>query len=568
MQTLCRHDADMVSSKHTSTASDIKLQTERSRARLDVARHLLSDSYGYPRDWFPSRWRCEEYGWGIQFSICTEEGGAVLVGIVAHEPSSATVNLLKQAIEAEEPLCSLGIIIDGQALSVYRYKSKDSDLIAVEHLEPYKSLDTSARPNVLVRSGATTYDRTSELIPLTHTVESLFFEAHSHIRDIDGLHADEALDELCKVIYTKLFDEEHTSPSEPFKVQYAVYGNTAELSTCLRELYKRANEYDKRVYSLRIPGYKRSRGVFDEPIKLSAPALARVVEEFQRYDISGSELDVKGRAFQRVFLPALRAGMGQYFTPHNVVKFIVESVAPTTKQLVLDPFCGSGHFLTEAMDYVRQHDSSRKSDDFAYHKLHGIEKSERMVRVAMTDMRLHGDGHANIRCTDALLPFANYHDLERESFDLILTNPPFGSVLGVDAIRSLGEFEILGNRKKIPMELLGLERSLAFLRPGGLLAIVLPESVFANSSARYVRDWIASKAQVRAVISLPIETFTPFGANIKTSILFCQKSGSKLSQTPHVFCGVIDNIGHDAAGRPLEGSDHLELSLQLREALC
>ena len=549
-----------------TTLGDCALASGQSQDLLDKTRHLLSEAYGYPDDWFPSRWRCLEHDWGVQFSICTEEGGAILVGIVGHQYSSASVSYLKHALD-EEALCSLGITLHDDVLSAYRYKSRDTDLISIERLEPYKIRSSAPRPNLFVRVRSTTYDRTTQLIPITHTVESLFFEAHSHIRDIDGLHADEALDELCKLLYAKLFDEENISAGDPVEVQYGLYGNTAELSTRIRELYARANEYDQRVYSLRIPGYKRSRGVFDEPIKLSAPALARVVEAFQQYDISRSELDVKGRAFQKVFLPALRAGMGQYFTPHNVVKFIVESVSPSVKQLVLDPFCGSGHFLTEALDHVRGHSEPRVSDDFAYHKLHGIEKSERMVRVAMTDMRLHGDGHANLRCTDALLPFANYPDIDRESFDLVLTNPPFGSVLGADAIKSLGEFEILGSRKKIPLELLGIERSLAFLRPGGLLAIVLPESVFVNSSTRFVRDWIASKAQVRAVISLPLETFAPFGANIKTSVMFCQKLKGRQSNPKKVLFGVIENIGHDSAGRPLDGGDYMEISPKLREVL-
>ena len=557
----------MSSYRQLSGAGHPKLRSKRFHALLESARDRLSDFYGYPRDWFPSRWRCEEKDFGVQLAICTEEGGAILVGIVTADALSNSVAILKQALE-EEILCSLGIIIQGETVSAYRYKSKNSDLISVEQLEPYKSFENSTRPVLFTHSGAKTTNRTLALVPLTNTVESLFFEAHSHIRDIDGLHADEALDELCKVLYAKLFDEEHTSPQKPYRAQYGIYGNTAELSTCFKELYKSANAYDKRVYSLRIPGYKRSRGVFDDPIRLSAPALAKVVEEFQSYDISNSEMDVKGRAFQKIFLPSLRAGMGQYFTPHNVVKFIVESIAPNAKQLVLDPFCGSGHFLTETLDYVRSNEDRRNADDFAYHKLHGIEKSERMVRIAMTDMRLHGDGHANIRCTDALLPFANYHDLERESFDLVLTNPPFGSVLGVDAIKSLGEFEIARNRRKIPLELLGLERSLAFLRPGGTLAIVLPESIFANSSSTFVREWIASKSQVRAVVSLPIETFTPFGANIKTSILFCQKHLNRKKDVKHVFCGVIENIGYDSAGRVLEGSDYGELSSKLKQALA
>ena len=556
-----------MSSKNAITDKNhFKLRRQQSFSLLKFVSSLLSNDYGYPDEWFPERWRCKEEKYGIQVALCTEAGNAILVGIITNSSLSNLISILKQAL-AKENFCSLGFIVQLGKISAYQYKSKNSDLVSVEQLEPYKSLTNSARPVIFTCSGSRTCNRVLELEPLTNSVESLFFETHSHIRDIDGLHADEALDELCKVLYTKLFDEEHTLPEEPFKAQYGVYGNTPELSTCIRELYKKANEYDKRVYGLRIPGYKRSRGVFDDPIRLSAPALAKVVEEFQGYDISNSEIDVKGRAFQKVFLPALRAGMGQYFTPHNVVKFIVASVAPNAKQLVLDPFCGSGHFLTEALDYVRNNNNHKVVDDFAYHKLHGIEKSERMVRVAMTDMRMHGDGHANIRCTDALLPFINYHDLERESFDLVLTNPPFGSVLGIDAIKSLGEFEIARNRKKIPLELLGLERSLAFLRPGGTLAIVLPESVFVNSSSKQVREWVALRAQVLAVISLPIETFTPFGANIKTSILFCQKPLNKKMHSESVFCGVIENIGHDSAGRILEGSDFEKLSLELNEFL-
>ena len=527
---------------------------------------LLSEDYGYPDSWFPSRWQCLETDYGVLIQICTETGTPFLLGIVSDNTVPDSVRLLKQAFD-EARICSSGAIIEGNKVTAYRYRSKDSELIAVEALDTYKILQFGAKPLVYTQPGDERSKRTIPIVPLTDSVESVFFDASSHIRDIDGLHADEALDELCKVLYTKLFDEEQTMPDEPLRAQFALYGNTSELSTSFREMYEAANEYDNRVYSLRIPGYKRSRGVFDDPIKLSAPALAQLVERLQAYDVSTTELDVKGRAFQKVFQPLLRAGMGQYFTPHNVVRFIVDVVAPNANQLILDPFCGSGHFLTEALDYVRLNQNGKAVDDFVYHKLHGIEKSERMVRVAMTDMRLHGDGHANIRCTDALLPFANYHDIERESFDLVLTNPPFGSVLGVDALGSLADFELAGSRKKIPLELLGLERSLAFLRPGGMLAIVLPESVFVNASAAFVRDWVATKAEVRAVVSLPIETFSPYGANIKTSILFCEKIQKMPMTKREVFCGVLENIGHDASGRRVDGSDCESLATEMREWL-
>ncbi|MDE0620570.1 MAG: N-6 DNA methylase [Bryobacterales bacterium] len=544
----------------------LQFEAHDTRARLQATCQLLATQYGYPNEWYPDRWRVKQTEVGLQIAICTETGGAILVGIIVVRQVPNALTILKHALE-EEAICSYGILIQDQQITAYRYRSKNSDLVSINQLEAYKLSKQSPRPLTYTRTENATKCDGLTLEPLSGTVESVFFEAHSHIRDIDGLHADEALDELCKVLYAKLHDEETTLPNHPFKAQYSVYGNTAELSTSFRELYQHANEYDNRVYSLRIPGYKRSRGVFDEPIRLSAPALSRVVEEFQRYDISASALDVKGRAFQKTFLPALRAGMGQYFTPHNVVQLIVESVNPNASHLVLDPFCGSGHFLTQTLEFVRNHSQRKLADDFAYHKLHGIEKSERMVRVAMTDMRLHGDGHANIRCTDALLPFSNYHDVEKESFDLVLTNPPFGSVLSVEAMNSIGRFELAKKGRKTALELLGLERSLQFLRPNGLLAIVLPESIFVNSSTRYVREWLRSKAHIRAIVSLPIETFSPFGANIKTSILFCRKRHRSSAGSPPVFLGIVENIGYDAAGRRLAGTDCEELARKLGETL-
>ena len=122
-----------------------------------------------------------------------------------------------------------------------------------------------------------------------------------------------------------------------------------------------------------------------------------------------SAADIKGAAFQKVLAPAVRAGMGQYFTPDPIVELAVELLQPKASDMILDPFCGSGHFLTKCLSYVIRKQGSTISDhdlaEFKFFHLHGIEKSERMVRIAMTDMLLHDDGHTNIRNTDALFEF-------------------------------------------------------------------------------------------------------------------------------------------------------------------
>lgn len=384
--------------------------------------------------------------------------------------------------------------------------------------------------------------------------ENVFFEAHSFLRDIDGLHPDEALDELCKIIYAKLYDEESS-----LNIFGMTCGNVEEYAANVRRLYKEANEYDMRVYSLKIPGYKRSRGVFAEPIYLSANAIQRVGQLFAKYNFSDADIDYKARAFQNVYKPTTRSGMGQYFTPIQVIRLIVNCIAPTSNDLIMDPFSGSAHFLTESLDYITRQGLEKKSiSEFIFYKLHGIEKSERMVRIAMTDMRLHGDGHSNIRCVDSLLPFETYTDLSSDTFDVIMTNPPFGSVLQKESYSYLGNFELLKGKGKVPLEVLGLERSIQLLRDGGRLGIVLPESIFVNKSYLYVRNWLKENIKIRGIISLPQSTFSPFGANIKTSVLIASKG--KTVESYKVFTGTVENIGFDSKGDELEGADWEEVS--------
>lgn len=389
---------------------------------------------------------------------------------------------------------------------------------------------------------------------VSNNFENIFFEAHSFLRDLDGLHPDEALDELCKLIYAKMYDEESGT-----NIFSSSVGNIEEYAASIRYLYSMANAYDVRVYALKIPGYKRSRGVFEEALLISSKAIAKVGQLFSRYNFSTADIDFKARAFQNVYKPTARAGMGQYFTPLQVIRFIVYCMSPKLSDLIIDPFAGSAHFLTESLSYVLPSAQNEKTkNEFIFYKLHGIEKSERMVRIAMTDMRLHGDGHSNIRCTDALLPFESYTDLNCCSFDIVMTNPPFGSVLQKESYSYLDDFELLKGKSKVPLEVLGLERSIQLLRDGGRIAIVLPESVFVNKSYAYVRAWLQKNVKIRGVISLPLSTFTPFGANIKTSILIATKA--KVSEQYNVFTGVIEDIGFDSKGNDTKTPDWLDVA--------
>jgi type I restriction enzyme M protein len=553
--------------------------------RENVRQWLLAEfiaEYHYPRDWLSDRLQLVDGAstvWGTPegffgFCVVTPKGDPfVWVSVEKKGMAAEAESRLRGALE-HSPVARVGVCSDGtrEGTKALRRKSDSPGCEYVLDIEPFSQPDIFRLTAHYLAPSESKEGAGRHLATISEAVEDVFFEAHSHIRDIDGMHADAALDELCKLLYAKLYDEEMTKPGKAYSLQRDLYATSEEFAAVTRRIYSEANEYDVRVFSLKIPGYERSRGVFNEPLRLSSPALAKVAETLQDYWLSASSIDVKGRAFQKVLVPGLRAGMGQYFTPFEVIQFMVDVASPTFRDLVLDPFAGSGHFLTQSLDYVRS--KSRKSDEkrideFAYNKLHGIEKSDRMVRVAMTDMRLHGDGHSSIRCTDALLAFENYPDIRPESFDLILSNPPFGSLLGPEAIGQLGKFQLAQGRKNVPLEVLGLERCVQFLRPGGRLGIVLPDGILANRGTDFVRDWLAKNVAVRAIVSLPVETFAPFGASVKTSILFARKwrAGEKRTTDHSTHLTRIDNVGYEATGRQRTGGELATAAEELKAFL-
>lgn len=544
-------------------ASDIKQDHEEVSVAL-----ILVKVFGGELSAYKGRFQLGINSFANRVDLLTEAQNifAILFLSSVHNFNVSEVQL-KEALD-KVPTAGIGILLD-PSTGEKRCIRRRFDRSEFEYISDYRLAD-----NGKAGDASWLYVNSDNLVShapslLSEKVEGVFFEIHSHFRDIDGLHADEALDELCKVLYTKLYDEEQTSLEQPYRMQRRAYSSLDECATDVRALYFEAANYDSRVFEMKIPGYSRSRGVFASPIRLSNSALVKAVDALQGYHIGKTAFDVKGRAFQKVISPTVRSGMGQYFTPDPVVRFLSRSLNPNVRELILDPFCGSGHFLTASLELVRaKHRVEDKAfHEFAFGKLHGIEKSDRMVRVAMTDMRLHGDGHSNIRCADALLAFSNYPDMKPGSFDVILTNPPFGSMLSSDTLKQLGEFELTEGKNNVPLEVLGIERCIQLLRPGGRMGIVLPDGIVANRNTGYVRDWLAQQVKVRAIISLPVETFVPFGASIKTSVLILRRweAGENRSTNYPVFLARVDSVGYDATGRARDFADLEEVTVQFEE---
>jgi len=365
-----------------------------------------------------------------------------------------------------------------------------------------------------------------------------------------------------------------------------------------------ATELAKRIHRLYNAEKLREPDVFTDEINIDPQILALCVEHLEGISLDRTELDTKGVAFEEFMGGFFKGDFGQYFTPRELIAFSVEIMNPEHNQFVLDPACGSGGFLLYALDHVRrvanQKFPKHLTDvgqaiawkeywhSFAEKNLFGVEINDELARVAKMNMIIHDDGHTNIVGHDALdfIPriTAKNKGLAEGKFDLILTNPPFGSVIkraekgegyleqfdlrnflsktggnGELDESGLGEqdakrgMKAVKTRASIKTEILFLERVWSFLKPGsGQVAIVLPDGILTNGSLQGVRDWILSHFQLLAVVSLPQFAFAHYDAGVKASILFLRRlnDGEEVSEDVPIFMALAENIGYDAAGRP------------------
>jgi SAM-dependent methyltransferase len=265
--------------------------------------------------------------------------------------------------------------------------------------------------------------------------------------------------------------------------------------------------------------------------------------------------------------------MGQYLTPSEITRFMVQigfhALAPEARQrlldagpgpcdgIVLDPSCGVGSFLAETIRFchgvVRRNNdafaASRWLTRFVERQVVGIDKSERMLRLARINLGLFGANTANLRLANALARDGAEGKICSElngRVDLILTNPPFGATYSGNDLKG---FEIGRQRTKAESEVLFLERYVDWLAPGGVVATVVPDSILVNRNAfAELRTWLRERCSVEAVLSLPPVTFAGAGTSTKTSVLVMRKRGSATVDGPTYF-GEAREVGFDVVTR-------------------
>ena len=365
-----------------------------------------------------------------------------------------------------------------------------------------------------------------------------------------------AFDELCKIIFVKIRDEKRgRKTGEYYDFQIKTHEKAESVYKRLDAIYQEAKQKDPEV--------------FKESLKIDPEELYTVVGHLQSVSLNKTDLDTKGVAFEQFMEDFFKGKSGQYFTPREIVSFAVKMMDIKNDDLVLDPACGSGGFLLHALDEVRkqaeefnENDEAEKYrfwHDFAQNNLFGIEINDSIARVAKMNMIIHDDGHTNVIGFDALEDVGKMTEknrgFEKNRFDVIVTNPPFGANVKKSEHPYLEKFVLGQNGKKSrdnqKTEILFIERCIDFLKPGtGQMAIVLPDGILTNSSLQYVRDFIMERAQILAVVSLPQIAFMHYGAGVKSSLVFIRrKSENEKLGKYKIFMAIAERVGYDATGR-------------------
>ena len=393
-----------------------------------------------------------------------------------------------------------------------------------------------------------------------------FKQAHEALWAGGQLNPSEAFDELDKLIFCKIWDERMPRRmGEPYDFQIITVPKEDEKNEAKRRQIENDNLY-KRVMALYEEGRKKDKEVFRDNIRLTPEKIRTVVGYLESVNIGETDLDSKGRAFETFMGSFFRGNFGQYFTPREIVKFIVDVLPIEHDSKVLDTSCGSGGFLLYALNKVRNKASElypnyskdvRQYDrwfkywhDFAEKNLYGIEISEQISRAAKMNMIIHDDGHTNVITSDGLvsdetiIAKTNNQGFKYGTFDFIITNPPFGSTVRQSEQAYLKTYQ-LGKKEEDWLavatppqnirdgqstEVLFIEQDYKFLKEGGFLAIVLPDGILTNSSMQYVRTQIEDWFRIVAVVSMPQTAFMANGAGVKSSVLFLKKWTKKESE--------------------------------------
>jgi type I restriction enzyme M protein len=355
---------------------------------------------------------------------------------------------------------------------------------------------------------------------------------------------DDSFDEVFKLIYAKLYDEWAAANDRTCnrKIHFRIYGESP------RELYDKINGLFNRAKD-------KWRGIFgrDESIRLKPEHLLTCVSFLQDVKLFNANLQVIDEAFEYLITEVAKGKKGQYFTPRWVIDMCVKMLNPRIHERVIDTACGSSGFTVHSIFWVAGNQFTTNGlppaiTEYAGTMVYAVDSSPKAVKIAKALNLIAGDGKSNVYELNSLNPpkwsdegkaafrllltrfkdrnqdEANQRDFQYFDFDILMTNPPFaGGISEREILRQYRLAEKNGRTvSKIGRDILFIERNLNFLKPGGRMAIVLPQGRLNNTNDLFIRNFLFSKARILAVVGLHGNTFKPH-TGTKTSVVFLQK---------------------------------------------
>ncbi|OPH37413.1 N-6 DNA methylase [Moraxella lacunata] len=528
---------------------DIKLTPEEAVRQLYLMK--LHHDYGYPYERM-------ELEYSVHFG--REKKRADIVIFDKDNPNVVYIMVelkkpkLKDGKEQLKSYCNatgapIGVWTNGDSISYYNRRDpnyfKDIPNIPSVHEKLSDILQERWTIDDLIKNDKIATQRKS--------LKDLVIEMEDEVLANAGV---DVFEELFQLIFTKLYDEMESTRNKSRHLEFRNYGDTeSDLKAKIGALFDKAKN--------------KWEGVFAESskINLSPSHLAICVSSLEEVKLFNSNLDVVDEAFEYLINKSSKGEKGQYFTPRYVIDMCVKMLDPKADETVIDTAAGSCGFPVHAIFHVWEKQLKEKGLershlftaeqklpeqlDYVTEKVFAIDFDEKAVRVARTLNLIAGDGQTNVLHLNTL-DYERWDDFTKDEewgdvygngwkklrklrktkdqnrdfgFDVLMANPPFAG--DIKETRILARYELGKNSKgkqqsKVGRDILFIERNLDFLKDGGRMAIVLPQGCFNNSSDKYIRDFIAERCRILAVVGLHGNVFKPH-TGTKTSVLFVQK---------------------------------------------
>ena len=527
---------------------DILLKPEEKVRQLWIAR--LINGFSYPKERI-------EVEYPISLGSTKKSADIVILDKDSHESPYIVIEVKKENRKEGKDQLKSYCNATGAQIAIW---SNGQDTIFWNRKDPNFFVEIPTLPK--------SYETLEEIINQPWTIQTLIQkekEREKSNKTLRGLIEDmedevlanagvDVFEEVFKLIFIKMFDE------------IEAYENCCNLK------FRNTNqnsEFTNRLNNLFKNAIDRWPGVFDkdDEIKLETDHLRVCVSSLESWKLFNSNLEIIDDAFEYLVGKSSKGEKGQYFTPRWVIDMCIMILDPKESEKIVDPACGSAGFLIHAtfhnwkriMNRVKISASQQFSIDekhpackkYVQNNVFGIDFDEKVVRVAKCINLIAGDGQTNVLKLNSLdwkswknredkwmdvygngwarlrnlMADKKKLDYQKFKFDVCLANPPYSGSIKQSKLLSLYDIAIKPNGKmaeSMDRDILFIERCIDFVRPGGRIAIVLPEGRFNNPSNKVLREYISERCRILAVISLHKNTFKPH-TGIRTGVLFLQK---------------------------------------------